>query len=511
MLFPTVDFGLFFSLIFFTSWALGSARVWRKLLLLVASYFFYAMWDWRFLALLAGSSLVNYAVGAALAAYDNDDKMRHRLVVLGVVANLGLLGVFKYFGFFIESLDGMLAGIGWQRDLPIFEIILPVGISFFTFQGISYIVDIYRRDLKAVADPVDLFLFISFFPQLVAGPIVRARDFLPQLNRTPELTARQVSYGFTLILVGLFKKMIVAHYLAADLVDDMFDAPDLYGSGALLFGSYAYAVQVYCDFSAYSDIAIGCALLLGFHFKRNFDRPLAATSLQQLWQRWHISLGGFLRDYLYRPLRGKKKGQGQLVHYRTTFLTMLIGGLWHGAAWTFIIWGGIHGAFLVIENFVRAFWRKRAVAERITGALAAPIANAAHACGLNGAASARRFFALPFGATFGWLCTFHVFALSAIFFRAPDMSVAVTYFQSMGAWQAGEGTGVTPLVFALLVLSVALQFVPRDDEGRDLTERTGDALAAIDGVTLGLLVGLGLLAIFALAPPGVAPFIYFQF
>ncbi len=514
MLFPTVDFGLFFSLVFVTSWSLASAGVWRKLFLLLASYVFYGLWDWRFLALLALSSGINAAIGAAIHARD-DEVVRRRLIVLGVVANLAILGLFKYYGFFMSELSDVLLAVGFERDLPLLEIVLPVGISFFTFQGISYIVDIYRRDIKPVDDVKDLFLFISFFPQLVAGPIVRAADFLPQLNAEPRLTHKAVAFGFAFIVLGLFKKMVLAHYIASDFVDELYYGPDLYSAGDLLFGAYAYAVQVYLDFSAYSDIAIGCAALLGFHFKRNFDRPLGATSLQQLWQRWHISLGSFLRDYLYRPLKGKKKrGQAQWVNqwinYRTTFLTMLIGGLWHGAAWTFIIWGGIHGAVLVVENIVRSFWRKRGLSERITGTLAAPIANTAHGLGLDGARTAQSFFAFPFGAVIGWVFMLHVFALSAIFFRSPSMEVALTYFTSMFSWQSGEVI-LTPFVALLVIGSIAAQCIPRDAHGRDLTERVSDAGVGLGGIQLGLMVGAAILAIFSIAPPGVAPFIYFQF
>ena len=263
-------------------------------------------------------------------------------MIVAVALNLGVLGIFKYYNFFMDSLTDLTVALGVQRDMPFLEIILPVGISFFTFQGISYVVDVQRGHIKPVHSPLDLFLYISFFPQLVAGPIVRASHFLPQLTRKPALTRSAVVYGFVLILNGMFKKVVLAHYLASGLVDPVFADPSAATSTDLIAAHYAYAVQVYCDFSAYSDIAIGAAALLGYRFRKNFDRPLGATSLAQLWQRWHISLSTWLRDYLYRALRGDKRDHG-LRMYRNMFLTMLLGGLWHGANWTFVMWGAIHG------------------------------------------------------------------------------------------------------------------------------------------------------------------------
>lgn len=340
MLFPTLNFGLFFLVVFAASWAMIGRPEARKGLLLAASFFFYGYWDWRFLSLLAASAAINYLAGIAITR-ETVDGRRKLAVGLAVAANLIILGFFKYYDFFTESLSDVLGTVGLERDMLLLDVILPIGISFFTFQGISYVVDVYRRNIPAVDGPLDLFLYISFFPQLVAGPIVRAADFLPQLKKTPTLDMATVTFGFVLIVVGLLKKMIVASYLAPEIVDDVFSFPAGSSSLDLLVGCYAFVVQIYCDFSGYSDIAIGLAALLGYRFKRNFDRPLSASSLQDLWQRWHISLTSWLRDYLYRPLRGKKRGQ--LHMYRNIFLTMLIAGLWHGAAWTFVIWGGLQG------------------------------------------------------------------------------------------------------------------------------------------------------------------------
>ncbi|MBI1383931.1 MAG: MBOAT family protein [Rhizobiales bacterium] len=495
MLFPTLDFGLFFSAVFLASWSLRTRLEPRKWLLLGASYVFYGWWDWRFLALIALSSALNHVAGTQIAA-SSDETFRKRIVFISVTLNLAILGVFKYYGFFLESLADLLVTVGLERDLPFMEIILPVGISFFTFQGISYVIDVYRRDVEPVRRPEDLFLYISFFPQLVAGPIVRASDFLPQINAAPRLDRKIVAFGFTLILLGLFKKMVLANYIATSFVDELYYDPSAFSALDLLTGAYAYAVQVYCDFSAYSDIAIGSAALLGYTFKSNFDRPLGSTSLQQLWQRWHISLGSFLRDYLYRNLRGRRGG-GKWNIYRTTFLTMLIGGLWHGAAWTFIIWGAIHGAVLVLEQIVKS--ARKPLLLRWEAWRAPRLASAATPRAMRGVLE------LPGLAIAGWLVTFHVFALSAVFFRSPSLEVATGYFAAIASneWTANL---FTPFIAALVLLSVAAQFM-----ARNITGEFAARLERLGAIGLGAFVGVSILVIYEVSPPGVAPFIYFQF
>jgi alginate O-acetyltransferase complex protein AlgI len=319
----------------------------------------------------------------------------------------------------------------------------------------------------------------------VAGPIVRASHFLPQLAKQPVLTRLSAAYGFVLILSGMFKKTVVAHYIAVDLVDPVFAAPWDAASADLIAAHYAYAVQVYCDFSGYSDIAIGTAALLGFRFKKNFDRPFAATSLQQLWQRWHMSLSAWLRDYLYRTLRGNRRDAGWRMH-RNMMLTMLLGGLWHGANWTFVVWGAIHGIALVVERVVKTRWHAWRV-ERTGKAMAAT-----EGSGLAGA------FA-------GWFVTFHVFSLAAIFFRSPDIELAWDYIDAMLELSPGLEY-VTPFLLLLVAGSVALQFLPADAH-----ERAAKAASHFPVPIAGLLFGLALLLIEFAGPRGVAPFIYYQF
>jgi alginate O-acetyltransferase complex protein AlgI len=472
MLFPTFEFGLFFLAVYAANWAMRDRGGPRKLFLLAASYYFYGSWDWRFTVLLAASSAINYLAGRALAA--TGDPRTRRLIVGGAVAaNLTILGFFKYYGFFIDSLTDLLLALGIQRDLPVLEIILPVGISFFTFQGISYVVDVHRGHVKPVTTPIDLFLYISFFPQLVAGPIVRASHFLPQLERRPSLDPLTLAYGLVLIVSGLFKKIVLAHYLAVDLVDPVYFDPASHTTVDLVGAHYAYAIQVYLDFSAYSDIAIGVAALLGYRFRKNFDRPFGATSMAQLWQRWHISLSTFLRDYLYRALRGDRR-ESTVKSYWNMFLTMLLGGLWHGAAWTFVIWGAIHGVALVVERHVKrmTIWPDL----------------------------------FPWAWAFlGWLITFHVFSLASIFFRSPGLETATSYFAAMAALTPGIVL-FTPFMLLLVTGSLAAQFLPGD-----ALERLAGRLCAVPTWALGLLLGGAILVIESIGPEGVAPFIYYQF
>ena len=467
MLFPTLSFGLFFLVVYAITWSLGRSNEWRKIALLLASWFFYGAWDARFVALLFVSAFVNWALAAAIVR--SDEAKGRVLVTVGVVANLGVLGYFKYAGFFLEQLTALLQPLGFGRDLPLLQVVLPVGVSFFTFQAISYLVDVHGRRVPA-ASLLDLTLLMSFFPHLVAGPIVRGADLLPQFRRVPTIDRGTVAAAMLLILWGLFKKAVIASQLAADLVDPAFFDPASRSSFDLLIGAYGYAVQIYCDFSAYSDMAIGLAALLGYRFPRNFDQPYRAASLQEFWRRWHISLSSWLRDYLYIPLGGSRRGNART--YLNLFLTMLLGGLWHGAAWGFVIWGALHGGWLAIERF----WQRHHPA---------------------------RWPASP--RWLGMIVTFHVVVLGWVFFRAPDTGAAFGY---LGALAAGDwrNTLVTPLSLALVAGGLAIHALPvRVLPGLAMRLRGWPAPAA--GLALGALI----LIVDAMRPEGVAPFIYYQF
>jgi len=311
--------------------------------LLVASYVFYGYWDWRFLSLLLISSVTDYLVGAAM--HDAESARRRRwLLVLSLLVNLGILGFFKYFNFFTHSLIAVIERSGMNPNVPLLSVVLPVGISFYTFQTLSYTIDIYRRKLEPTRDFLDFALFVSFFPQLVAGPIERARNLLPQVARQREVTPWHVSTGLNLVLVGFFKKIAIADTLAP-IVNSAFGDPAGHTAGQLLCGVYAFCFQIYGDFSGYSDIARGVSRLLGFELMENFNAPYLSRGPAEFWRRWHISLSTWLRDYLYIPLGGNRGGSAKT--YRNLMLTMLLGGLWHGASWTFVVWGLLHGLYLV--------------------------------------------------------------------------------------------------------------------------------------------------------------------
>ncbi|WP_298126319.1 MBOAT family protein [Brevundimonas sp.] len=467
MLFPTLAFGVFFLFVYFTSWSLDRENGRRKLFLLLASWFFFAQWDWRFVGLLILSAVLNWGV-AVLVSREERSAQRKWLVALGVAVNLLILGFFKYYGFFVEEMGQLLARVGWERDLPLLQVILPVGISFFTFQGISYVVDVYRRTTPLARSLLDVMLLMSFFPHLVAGPIVRASDLLPQFDRAPRLTREMATHGLLLIVWGLFKKTVIASELAVRLVDPVFFDPSAYSAFDIAAATYAYAVQIYCDFSAYSDMAIGLAALLGYSFPRNFDQPYRARSMQQFWRRWHISLSSWLRDYLYVPLGGGKKGLWSSS--LNVMITMLLGGLWHGAAWTFILWGALHGGAQVVERVGKA--------------------------ALGGRWNVPTWL--------GVLLTFHVVCLGWILFRAETFDLAVAMLEGLRRW--GPVVMTTPFVAVLIVGGLAMHWLPpRAVEG--MTER----LKAAPSITLGLLLGVAFLLIEAVRPEGVAPFIYFQF
>ena len=469
MLFPTMIFGLFFLVVYASTWSLNRENERRKQFLLLASWVFYAWWDWRFVGLLIASALLNWFVAKRIGESE-DHNTRHRLVAVGVVINLIILGFFKYYGFFVEQFGEMLKLAGWERDLPLMHVILPIGISFFTFQGMSYVIDVHRGKCPKAHSLLDVMLLMSFFPHLVAGPIVRASDLLPQFAKAPKLSREMAAHGLLLIAWGLFKKTVIASELATGLVDPVFFDPTAYGAGDLVGAAYGYAVQIYCDFSAYSDIAIGVAALLGYRFPRNFDQPYRSRSLQEFWRRWHISLSNWLRDYLYVPLGGNRGGLVRTCI--NLMITMLLGGLWHGAAWTFIAWGAIHGTALIIE---RVWW------------------------------SAIRKPDWPrMSPVWGVLITFNVVCLAWILFRSDSFATAMAYLEGLGRLTAP--TLITPFILSLIVGGLALHALPPR-----AIERTASWLCRVPSPAAGLTIGLLILLVEAVRPAGVAPFIYFQF
>jgi alginate O-acetyltransferase complex protein AlgI len=344
VLFNTIDFAWFFAIVFLLALGLSHRR--QNLLLLVASYVFYGAWDWRFTGLLALSTVVDFWIARALAV-ETDARRRRALVSASVAVNLGILGFFKYAGFFAEGLRDLFGLVG--VDLPPFvlEVVLPVGISFYTFQTLGYTLDVYRGRVEPARRLLDFALYVAFFPQLVAGPIERANHFLPQVLAPRRIDRERVYSGAWLVLWGLYKKVVIADNLA-DLVDAVYAAGSSPTGGEVLLAAWVFCWQIYCDFSGYTDVARGVARMLGFDLMVNFRLPFLATSPADHWRRWHISLSTWLRDYLYISLGGNRGGS--LRTYRNLMLTMALGGLWHGAAWPFVLWGVFHGAALCIHR-----------------------------------------------------------------------------------------------------------------------------------------------------------------
>ncbi|MEZ5852491.1 MAG: MBOAT family O-acyltransferase [Hyphomicrobiaceae bacterium] len=475
MVFPTLTFLLFYLVVWPLSWGLVliGRHTLHKLAIIAASYYFYAYWSWRLAFLLLGSVVLNWGIGRLIERW-RGTPWQSRVLALGIALNLVVLGFFKYYGWFSEEMNALLRAAGLAREIPLLEIVLPIGISFFTFQGISYIVDLHRGDLDRARPLVDVMFFISFFPHLVAGPIVRAAAFLPQLERPPRPSRVFVGLGVMLILWGLFKKSVVAHWLAVELVDKVFFDPTAFGALDLAAAVYGYAVQIYCDFSAYSDIAIGVAALLGYRFQRNFNQPYRAETLAEFWRRWHMSLSSWLRDYLYIPLGGSHGTT--LRTYRNLILTMVLGGIWHGAAWKFVIWGTLHGGMLALERMAAGVHVARGRIERP-----------------------------PWRRVLSILAIFHFVCFCWIFFRAENVTRAGEVLAGLGRLDA-PATLVTPPLMGLIAIGLTVQFTPPD-----MLERLDRLYQRLPAWLVGLLAGAILLAIELLGGDATAPFIYFQF
>jgi len=342
LLFNSLEFILFFIVVYGLYIVLRHR--YQNVLLLIASYFFYGWWDWRFLSLIAASTVIDYTCGLKIAA-ETSHWRRKMWLTVSVVSNLGMLGFFKYFNFFAENLDRVLGPLGLSADWPVVTILLPMGISFYTFQTMSYTIDIYRDKLQPTRNFLNFAVFVSYFPQLVAGPIERAKKLLPQIEQPRHIRYQQIRDGFRLILLGYLLKLVVAENMAP-FTKDLFNSPgDDHGLN-VLFGLYAAAFQIYGDFAGYTNIARGISKLMGIELMRNFNQPYFAVSPSDFWGRWHISLSTWLRDYLYIPLGGNRGGKAMM--YRNLMITMVLGGLWHGAALTFLVWGFFHGTILIV-------------------------------------------------------------------------------------------------------------------------------------------------------------------
>jgi alginate O-acetyltransferase complex protein AlgI len=435
---------------------------------LFSLYFYYKSSGIYFLLLLL-ATVVDYNLANLI--YATQDQARKKIFLISsLVINLGVLGYFKYTNFFFETFT-TLSGETFNH----FDIFLPVGISFFTFQSLSYTLDVYRGNLKPVSDVLDYSFYLSLFPQLVAGPIVRAADFLPQIHKPTVVTNAMLGRGVFLIATGLFKKAVISDYISVNFVDRVFDAPALYTGLENLFAVYGYGLQIYCDFSGYSDMAIGIALLLGFHFNINFDSPYQSLNITEFWRRWHISLSSWLRDYLYISLGGNRKGN--LRTYFNLMVTMLLGGLWHGASWRFVIWGGLHGAALAVHKAFSSRWE---------------------------------FEDKPVWNIVCVFVTFHFVCFCWIFFRANDIASVVDMLnQIVFNFHAAvffEFVSGYAGVVSLLVIGYLLHFVPQSVS--DLVEKrvTNMSLPMKAACIVAVIV-----IVIQTKSAGVQPFIYFQF
>jgi alginate O-acetyltransferase complex protein AlgI len=480
MLFSSVTFVSFYLVVFAVYWGAGLFRLpdsalkrGRVLLLVAASYFFYGCWSIPLLSLIVFSTLLDFTIGQRIANTDVQ-KTRKRLLHVSIIANLGLLGVFKYANFFILGAQDMLQVIGVERDPILVNIILPLGISFYTFQSMSYTIDIYRGKLEPERNFFNFALFISFFPQLVAGPIVRASDFLWQIHEDHRLRDVDFDRSMNMILRGLVKKILVADVIAV-YADTVFASPEAYGTINTWLAAVTYTVQIYCDFSGYSDTAIGLSGLLGYKLPKNFDLPLMSRGFSEFWRRWHISLSSWLRDYLYIPLGGNR--DGQFMSYRNLMITMLLGGLWHGASYAFIIWGLLHGIFLVCERLARpVFDRIARVVPRIVFETAAIFT------------------------------TFGLTASAFVFFRPQPISQSLAMTMTMFSWVPDTALAM-PTYTAILVSAVAVTHVAGDLFRN--SERDGFSIRVPMLRTL-QLGGFAILLVLA-SEVHEQPFIYFQF
>ena len=472
MLFNSLLFLVFFAGALIGAWSLKGRL--RLGFLLLASYLFYMSWHPLFIGLIALSTVVDFWVAQRIE--DTEDTRQRKGLLWGSLAmNLGLLGYFKYTNFFLQSLGDASTFLGVPLSFPIYSIVLPVGISFYTFQTMSYTVDVYRGHLKAERDLLRFALYVSFFPQLVAGPIVRAVDLLPQFKLPVSLSRDQVGSALFRIARGMVKKVVIADYLAVNLVDRAFSDSAVYSSAELMVALYGYTMQIYCDFSGYTDVAIGAAMLLGYRLPENFDRPYIATTVAGFWRRWHITLSGWLRYYVFFPLGGSR-GSVWLAH-RNTFITLLLIGLWHGANWTFVVYGAIHGVAISINR----------VLVRRNGRRADEFAQPWHQILWKVAV------------------TFHFVVLARILFRSTSFGAAWTFTEHL----VGNGWGlarITGGVWAVLAASYLIHWTPRRWLDQ-LSEQFTALPAPLKGAALAALAA----GVATVAETDVVPFIYFQF
>lgn len=476
MLFNSYIFLLFAGLVLPLFFAIP--RRYRNHYLLLVSYLFYGYWDWRFCGLLAFSTVSDFFLGQQLYAA-NTDRQRKFFLWTSIIVNLGVLFSFKYFNFFIDSFQGMVAPLGGNLDYLHLTIILPVGISFYTFQTMSYTIDIYRRNLTPARSLIDFGLFVAFFPQLVAGPIEKAKHLLPQIINKPLPTKLQIREGITLIVIGFFKKVMIGD-TTGRFVDRVFGEVDAFSSGELLTALVLFSIQIYADFSGYSSIARGLAKILGIELIRNFEQPYLSASISEFWRRWHISLGAWIKDYIYIPLGGNRKGE--LRTYVNLMITMVLIGLWHGASWTFVVYGLLNGIYLVVHRF---------------------LLNGSKIAGRYSYKGVRSFLFFVGSVIF----TNVLVMITRIFFRSPTFADAAYFVTKIVQWES------SPITYDLVIMSVTFAVMTFALDIIEYYTRRHDYILQIKhrAVRYGVLTSLFLVVLVYMFQYKPLPFIYFQF
>ena len=476
MLFNSFVFFVFLAVVLPLFYILPSKA--KKPLLLIASYIFYGYWDYRFTGLLALSTIIDFFIGKKLAV---TTVMAHRkkLLAASMIANLGILATFKYYGFFVASFEPLAAIFGGKIDFLHMSIILPVGISFYTFQTMSYTIDIYRKRMEPSRSFIDFAVFVAFFPQLVAGPIERAKNLLPQISNLPRPTRKQFEKGVVLIITGLFRKVMIGD-TAGRYVDHIFAQPEIYKSPELLVALFLFSIQIYADFSGYTSIARGTAKLLGIELMKNFEQPYFSRNITEFWRRWHISLSSWLKDYLYISLGGNRKGLNRT--YINLMITMLLGGLWHGASWNFVIWGGLHGLYLAVHKFMLG---DKKISESFNN---------------KGVKSRTKFI-------FNILATYILVLFAWIFFRATTFETTTIFFSKMIHWEASE------FVYQLTAITLAYYFAVFIFDFFEYTtgRHTFLLLLKNKGISWGILSALFIVTVVFMFQSEPLPFVYFQF
>lgn len=476
MEFPTTQFAYFAALTLTIAWLLRQRRTIQKAALLSASYYFAWKWQPLFLAVLIGASLANYFLGRALVALE-DGPGRRRVFWGAMALNLLTLGFFKYYGFFVDNLHELATWLDLEVHLPLLEIIAPFGISFYTFQGIAYLVDTYRRTAVQPKSVLDFLLFLAFFPQFGAGPICRSHDLLPQIMAPAPAKIPDLSRAMVLIATGLFKKMVLGTFLATQLTTDAFIAPANWSSAELVLAVYAYTAQVYLDFSGYTDIARGVGLLFGFELPENFNYPYRASNIGDFWRRWHMTFSSWLREYIYFPLGGSRRGR--LRCYANLMVTFVACGVWHGATWGYVLWGALHGIGLSV--YKASLDLRRDAGLKTEG---------------------------PFPwwwTALGWLSTLSFCAFVRILFKTPDLETAETYAKQILSG-ALYGNGFNLLVLFVTGFCFAMNFW-----GKKLFERFVDWHDQLPTATRPFAWAAATLLLFSIKPYGVAATIYFAF